>query len=78
MRGMAPGENKFHREIPKTEFSQQGRKGHRDQTIEKQEEREATEVEKLRTVWFHSKEYSVCSCYLMLKSFVFVAFAALL
>ena len=27
MRGMAPGENKFHREIAKTEFSQQGRKG---------------------------------------------------
>jgi hypothetical protein len=30
MPGMAPGENKFHREIAKTEFSQQGRKGHKD------------------------------------------------
>ena len=58
MRGMAPGENKFHREIAKTEFSQQGRKGRgyftarpqRPQRSDnlKQEEREATEEEKLR------------------------------
>jgi hypothetical protein len=39
---MAPGENKFHREIAKTDFSQQrsedrdiSQQGHRDQTFEK-------------------------------------------
>jgi hypothetical protein len=44
MRGMAPGENKFHREIAKTEFSQQGRKTTEIRQFETGG-KEATEVE---------------------------------
>jgi hypothetical protein len=39
---MVPGENKSHRKIAKTEFSQQGRKGHKDESF-KMEVTEQTE-----------------------------------
>ena len=74
MRGMAPGENKFHRVSAKTEFSQQGRKNRRSFT----EGNEGNEGVSDWSVGLVFENPSLPSLASVKYSLVSVAFAALL